>query len=419
MPKSGGAAILMRQSLFNEKQRKALSPVTFLVGNLSRLSESGERNALCPFDGKVIDFLNCVAQKLLRDKRSKDYPDVITLGFWIRKSSVMKLKRRFGENDGNVRVGRGIAFHIAPSNVPVNFAYSLFSGLMTGNKNIVRVPSKDFAQVEIIREAINEALVQYAELAACIYLVRYERSQEINDAFSDIADIRIVWGGDHTIAELRRSPLRARACEVAFADRYSLAIIDSDQFLKLEDKDRLMEGFYNDTYLTDQNACTSPRIVVWTGANKSKARELFWEKLHSLVQARYTFQPVMGVNKLTNSYRFAATHSGTREERHDDNLILRVKVEKLSKDMMEYKGNAGYFFEYDCGELAEIRDLCNDTHCQTIGFLGDKEVLMPLLTSGIHGVDRVVPIGKTMDFDLLWDGYNLFERLTRMIVVNI
>lgn len=67
----------------------------------------------------------------------------------------------------------------------------------------------------------------------------------------------------------------------------------------------------------------------------------------------------------------------------------------------------------------EIRDLCDDTHCQTIGFLGDKKQILPLVLSGVKGVDRIVPIGKTMDFDLIWDGYNLVERMTRTIKINI
>lgn len=62
-----------------------------------------------------------------------------------------------------------------------------------------------------------------------------------------------------------------------------------------------------------------------------------------------------------------------------------------------------------------IRDFCNNTHCQTIGLLGDKAIVEPLIRSGIRGVDRVVPIGRTMDFDLMWDGYDLVERFTREI----
>ena len=63
----------------------------------------------------------------------------------------------------------------------------------------------------------------------------------------------------------------------------------------------------------------------------------------------------------------------------------------------------------------ELRDFCNDTHCQTIGYIGDRALLKPLINSGIKGVDRFVPIGHTMDFDLIWDGYNLVEHMTRTV----
>ena len=83
---------------------------------------------------------------------------MITFAFWIRKSSTSKLRERFDRDDGYFRLGRGVAFHIAPSNVPVNYAYSLVAGLLTGNANVVRIPSKDFPQVEIINNAIKKAL---------------------------------------------------------------------------------------------------------------------------------------------------------------------------------------------------------------------------------------------------------------------
>ena len=84
---------------------------------------------------------------------------------------------------------------------------------------------------------------------------------------------------------------------------------------------------------------------------------------------------------------------------------------------MNLKDNCGYFFEYDCNDILELKPLCDDKRCQTIGLLGNKEMLRPLLLSGIKGVDRVVPIGKTMDFDLIWDGYDMTSQLTRVIVI--
>nr|WP_243207194.1 acyl-CoA reductase [Mediterraneibacter hominis] len=331
-----------------------------------------------------------------------------------------ELKQRFGFKDGNVHVGRGIAFHIAPSNVPVNYAYSLVSGLLCGNANIVRVPTKEFAQVTIINTAIKKVLEAHPEIKPYICLVRYERDYDINNLLSDMCDVRIVWGGDATVGELRKSKLPVRASEVTFADRYSLAVIDSDAYMLIEDKDKTATDFYNDTYLTDQNACTSPKVVVWTGAQKEKAKEIFWDRLYAEVKKKYIFQPIMGVDKLSQSFLAATAEKDFGKVKllvHESNLLVRVRVTRLSSELMEYKGNSGYFYEYDMEDVLELADFCNDTHCQTIGIIGDKKMVMPLLKLGLKGVDRVVKVGHTMEFDLNWDGYNLAERLTRTVVI--
>ena len=214
----------------------SLSKVTFLTGSVEGILKLNDTPAKKPFSEEIIDFLNDVSRSLMNSKATKSYPDVVTFAFWIRKSSINKLKERFLKNDDNLRLGKGVAFHIAPSNVPVNFAYSLVSGLLTGNANIVRVPSKDFEQVSIIAGAFNEVLSRYDDLKEYVYLVRYDRDKDVNSLFSSMADTRIVWGGDATIAELRKSPLPPRSGEITFADRYSLAVIDSDNYLAIENK---------------------------------------------------------------------------------------------------------------------------------------------------------------------------------------
>ncbi len=410
---------LMQLNLTNMDMEEVLKEVTYLVGNDEIVASLNETCPKHPFDDSVVDFLNALSKTLMKSREAKAYPDVITLGFWMRKSSVLALKERFEDENSDIKIGRGVAFHIAPSNVPVNYAYSLLTGLLTGNANVVRIPSKDFPQVSIINRAINEVLEEYPDMKKYICLVRYGRDQRVNDLFSSLADTRIIWGGDNTIAEIRKSPLGPRAGEIAFADRYSLAVIDSEKYLTVSDKERLAEEFYNDTYLSDQNACTSPRLVVWMGEKKKEAKELFWKFEHDLVKRKYQFQPIMGINKLTSSYLVAAAKEGTHIEKHEDNYIVRVNVPEVKPELMELKDNSGFFFEFDCDDILEIHDFCNNTHCQTIGFLGEKKAIMPLLVSGIKGVDRVVPIGKTMDFDFIWDGYNLVERLTRTIKVNI
>ena len=397
-----------------------LDKLSYFVGSKDTIHGMCGIPAKRPFDTSVLDFFNDLSKALMANKEAKLYSDVVTFAFWVRRSSAARWKEQFGKDDGNIHLGRGIAFHIAPSNVPVNYAYSLAAGLLTGNANVVRIPSKNFPQVRIINQVIQDVLnmEEHAGMKDYICLVRYEKSREINDLLSSIADTRIIWGGDATISELRKSPLGPRASEITFADRFSLAVINSESYLERNDQQKIAEDFYNDTYLTDQNACTSPRMVVWTGTQIERAKEVFWENLHTLVQKKYTFQPVQGINKLTSGYFLSAAYEGVRIEAIPDNLIVRVSVPKIPDNLMAFKDNSGYFFEYDCSDILELKSLCDDVRCQTVAYIGDKKMFDPLLASGVRGIDRIVPIGKTMDFSFMWDGCNLYERMTRIIVIN-
>lgn len=401
----------------NHISEDVLSKVDFLVGGKEDVVGAQKLKVMKPFNDLVIDFLNVLSKELMTGETSKMYPDIVTLGFWVRKSSILARKEKFLKNDN--LVGRGVAFHIAPSNVPVNYAYSLFTGLICGNANIVRVPSRDFPQVTIINSAIAKVLSRenFVGLKSYITLVRYERNKNINDYFSAMCDVRIIWGGDDTITELRKSEIPTRATEITFSDRYSFIIIDSDAYLEISNKSKIAIDFYNDTYLNDQNACTSPKAIVWIGNRTDDAKELFWKHIEEIVKSKYKYQIIQGIDKLSQLYLAASKYGNVMKKETSDNIIYRVEVDKVSSELMNYRGNSGYFYEYDCDDISEIFDLCNDIRCQTISYIGSNNVIKPLIDLGVKGIDRVVPVGHTMDYDFIWDGYNLVERLTRTISV--
>lgn len=404
----------MLQVLSKEK----LAAVKYIIGSEDVLLNMPNVHPRMRFDDAVIEFLDILSKKILGRKASRQYPDVITLGFWMRKGNILALKKEFPNREGCLTIGRGMAFHVSPSNVPVNCMYSLVSGLLAGNANVVKIPSKDFEQIDLIVDALKEALDEMVEMKPYIVLIRYGHEQEINEALSEFTDARVIWGGDQTIAQVRKAPIPARAVEVDFADRYSLAVVDSDAYLQTEDKALVANGFFNDTYLSDQNACTSPRIIVWTGTKIAEAKKLFWHELHELLRDRYALQPVQAVNKLTSGYLAAALWGDVVREPMPDNLITRIRVNTVSDSLMDLKDNSGYFFEYDCNDVTEIAELCNNTHCQTLAYLGNPERFQNLFEKGIKGIDRIVPIGKTMDFDFIWDGYNLMEMLSRVVRIR-
>ena len=101
-----------------------------------------------PFNQLSIEFLNDFSNNLKKYNKINSYPDLIYLMFWCRRKKIENLAKDFKSN--KLRLGRGLIFHICPSNVPTNFVYSFFFGLLSGNSNIVKVPSINFKEKEII-----------------------------------------------------------------------------------------------------------------------------------------------------------------------------------------------------------------------------------------------------------------------------
>ena len=375
---------------------------------------------LKPFDNSVLEFFNDLSKRLIKER---EYPEVATFGFWCRKASLLKEKENY--NDLDARLGRGVVFHSTPSNVPVNFAYSFAAGLLAGNANIVRLPGKDFEQVTIIVEAIRELLSgEHKLLKPYLNFIKYPPDKKLHVKYSSLCDVRIIWGGDETIKEIREAPLKPKATELTFADRYSIAVINADEYLKANDKPKIAQDFYNDTYLSDQNACTSPRIVFWLGACREAAKEKFWESVGALAREKYELAPVQAVGKLNAFYKAAAGLNTTQEPsmctliNAGDNYVTRIKVKKADENLMQYKYNSGFFFEMDIDVLTDILPICAD-RLQTLTYYGisQEDIINFISKYKPKGIDRAVPMGKSMDFALTWDGYDLIRELSRKVSV--
>ena len=395
----------LMQLSFNELQ--------YVVGSSDIVERMPSIRVLRPFDDNVIAFLNDLSGLL---RKNREYSDVATFGFWCRKAALYKEKEKY--DDVLERFGKGIVFHSTPSNVPVNFAFSFATGLLAGNANIVRLPGKPFEQVDIICDAVNELLKdKYTELAPYIVFVKFPPIKEITDSFSAICNVRVIWGGDMTVAELRQSKIPARTTEITFADRHSIAVIDSDAYMAEENKMAVIQNFYNDTYYSDQNACTSPRIVFWKGNSREEAKKDFWDRLHGLVVEKYSLAPVQSVGKLNAMYSVAAQKK-VKLVKSDDMFITRLEVDKIDHDLMNYKYNSGFFFEKDIDNLNEIVNVC-DIRCQTLTYFGvvEDEFRTFLDKSRPIGIDRIVPMGKSMDFTLVWDGYDLIRQMSKRVSI--
>ncbi|MCE3229478.1 MAG: acyl-CoA reductase [Bacteroidetes bacterium] len=370
-----------------------------------------------PFSENAISFLNALSNVLRNNPECDNFPEIITFAFFCRQANIIQLKKIYYP-ENNKRTGRGVVFHISPSNMPMNFAYSLVSGILSGNTNIVRLPSKKFTQVDMVLKAIKSLgdKQEFLSFTKRMLLVRYDKMNSATSYFSSVCNARIIWGGDSAISEIKKNKLPAKAIDLTFGDKYSICLINANQFIHEVFPEKTVQSFYNDTFLFDQNACTSPHLIVWFGSNENikNSKQIFWDNLYDLVEKKYHFQAHSVIDKLNTFYNQAIQMDGIKKVTMPDNLIWRVELQELPEDVDKHRCHCGYFVEYTAESLSELSGIISKKY-QTIACYGfeKKDWSGFNIKNDLNVSDRLKPIGKTSDFSLTWDGYNLIDTLSR------
>jgi hypothetical protein len=94
-------------------------------------------------------------------------------------------------------------------------------------------------------------------------------------------------------------------------------------------------------------------------------------------------------------------------------------VNDIPPNIENLRSNSGFFIEHLTSSIDDI-DSFVTRNFQTMSYYGFDENSLSLFFSrnSLPGIDRVVPIGRTLDFSLIWDGYNLVSALTRQFVIS-
>jgi len=370
------------------------------------------------FDKNIILLLNEVSKKILNSSKCKKFPDLVSFGFWCRASNIKAIFNNYSFFKN--RMGRGSVLHITPSNVPTNFAYSMVFGLLSGNNNIIRLPSKNFLQVEILCNILKKLSkkIIYKKSFNRLLLIKYENSDLISSELSKDVEARIIWGGDNTINKFKSFITKPRCIDLAFANRYSISVIDSHKLGKLNSNDLaiLTKKFYNDTYTMDQFGCSSPNSVFWLGKN-NVAKKNFWLELSKVVNKDYDLG-LSGANKKISNLMNYALGKNKRFKTNIKNFnLITLKSEKLNLDNFE-NINFGSFLEINLHDINHLRKYTSEK-LQTVTYYGTnfKSIKKFIIKNKIKGIDRIVPIGRAFDLTPEWDGVDIISTLSRTIGV--
>ena len=368
------------------------------------------------FDQNIIFFLDEISKEILKNNESKKFPDLITFGFWCRANNIKSLLKNY--NFFKNRIGRGSVLHITPSNVPTNFAYSMVFGLLSGNNNIIRLPSKKFFQIEILCKILKKLSKKknLKKIFNKLLLIRYENSDSISSELSKEVEARVIWGGDKTINKFKTFTTKPRCIDLAFADRYSISLINSNMLIKLNNSQLsiLAQKFFNDTYTMDQFGCSSPNTVFWIG-NNNVYKNKFWIELRKIVNQKYNLD-LSGTNKKISNLMNLTLNENKKLKININNFNLI----KLNKSKFEFDNfdsvNFGTFTEINLNNLNQLSKYVSDK-LQTLTYYGIKFDFIKkfIIKNKLKGIDRIVPIGRAFDLTPEWDGVDIIATLSRTI----
>lgn len=364
-----------------------------------------------PFDEEIVAFTQSLSKRFIR---MRHLPEVVALGYWLRKANIKQMKSEFeGFTKNKFVCARGIVFHIAPSNVDTIFVYSWMLSLLAGNSNVIRISGK--TEVNELLQVILEEIANFNLVAAKTIICTYGHEENATQDLSLACHTRVIWGGDETIKAIRQVPLAPLANELAFPDRFSLAVLKTEKIQQLDEAalNKLVEQFYNDVFWFDQMACSSPRLVVWVGEKVDS----FWLDFEKKVQEKhYELRAATQVLKYTTSLQLAT--EGYVEQINSSPFFSRVQLDAVPLNVREQHCGGGLFYEYKIESLADLAQVITDKD-QTITYFGfNKEELGGLVeVISSRGIDRIVPIGRALDFNEVWDGQSFLTSFTREVVI--
>lgn len=370
-----------------------------------------------PFAPLALDFLEALSAALRKEHGGRE--ELAAFGFWCRRPHLEALAKR--HESPLPRLGRGLLFHVAPSNVPAMFAYSFAIGLLAGNANMVRLSTRR-GEIEarlcaVLGKVLD--LPRFAPVKARSSFLSYERDDSLTAGYLSQCDGRVIWGGDAAVEAVERLPMPPHGVTVSFPDRWSLALLDQKALSGLSPSElaALAHRFYNDTYLMDQNACSSPQLVVWLAdGGENPVRRRWWEALAAEAGERYPMGPFQAARKYERFCVCAMTGPAAVLERYGGNLVYVFRLAARPAAPMEWKGGFGLFFETEVQSLEQLLPLLSPkTQTLVCGGVDPGETAAFLASRHARGVSRVVPVGQALEMDTIWDGRDMIAQLSRII----
>jgi hypothetical protein len=376
-------------------------------------------------DPRVVDFLSAFARRLLVPAVARRHPELGSLGYFLRPAELTRAAARMRDSGGDNAFAfpRGNVFHVPPANVDTIFVYSWALSALAGNANVVRISARSAAAADTVLDALNATLADADPVIGRTQrMVTYGRDDAITAALSAWCDLRVIWGGDAAVQDIRRYRLRPASRDLCFPDRTSWAALSVPGWRAADPGARraAVTGFANDAYWFDQAACASPRTVFLVGdAGRADAVQAeFLSVLIDVVAERgWQVDAAMVVEKHVNAYGLAA--AGAASWVRFAGPVTAMTLTGTGVLPRRWLG-AGAFPFVAVASLDELVPVMTrqDQTFSHFGFAPGELTAFATALGG-RGVDRIVPFGSALTFSSIWDGFDLTREFTRLTTLQL
>lgn len=381
--------------------------------------ETSRSHLVAPFAAERIDLVVSVSDAILK-RKDPISSFVKHFGFWTRRAALSRLKQDFSRRHlaQTLSRPRGLVFHLPPKNVETVFLYSWVLSFLAGNANVVRLPKEISADMRWICDLFLTVLATADDRSQ--WLIHYPSDSDLGQTISALSDARVVWGGDAKIKAFEAIPLRNGGKAIWFGDRFSLCVLDGGTVARQSAAERqdLAHRLFNDIFVFDQMACSSPHVlyVVGDAVRHLDGIKALLETL-ARVAADKGESPATGhqIAKMVQAFSSAAAGLSSEVSWRNSTLTSAVAARE---ERSEQRVGGGFLSVVFIPSLEVLNGFLRD-HDQTVTHFGfPAEIIRKVAeTHTALGVSRWTPVGSALDFDSVWDGYDLLFELTRLIRV--
>lgn len=276
---------------------------------------------------------------------------------------------------------RGLALHYLVGNIPLASMYSMVRSVVTKNRTIAKLPTRDPVSPVGLALAIIETDPQHP-VSRSLSLAYWPHDDEVGDSCINSVDAACVWGGEEAVRAVKHK-LPAGVPLGEYGPKWSVSAIDLDA---CEADDAAMR-VVDDCFYYDQEACfNTQRVFVKGNVEKfipalKRAAEQFTNNL-----------PFVSTNRDIIAHRSIAGREalflGWQVERGEDWMILVGPADKMNFT----HPLARTIVVHPVKDLGEITAQLN-SKSQTLSVFPWDAALQHRDAWAVAGTDRIVELG--------------------------